>query len=104
VLRFPGVENPEVVPQDVVTLEADGQLSTLTGEDLAARYLKAPAEVSIVGERSATLSPSAGNGGLASKPSGQACAVGRRPGAERRPLRRRVRGYPGSRAGRDNSN
>jgi hypothetical protein len=65
VVRFPGVENPGVVPQDVVTLEADGQLSTLAGEDLAARYLAAPTEVSIVGERLATLSSSAEQPGMA---------------------------------------
>jgi hypothetical protein len=65
VVRLPGVENPGVVPQDVVALEADGQLSTLTGDDLASGYLVAPAGVSIVGERVTTLPSWAEQPGMA---------------------------------------
>lgn len=65
VVRLPGVESAGVMRQDVVAPEADGQLSTLSGNDLAARYLAAPAGVSIVGERVATLPTWAEQPGMA---------------------------------------
>ena len=65
VVRLPGVESPGVIPQGVVAPTADGQLAALSGDDLASRYLAAPAGVSIVGERVATLLSSADQPGMA---------------------------------------
>ncbi len=65
VIRLPRTENPGLVRQDVATPQADGRLSTSSGELVAARYLAAPTGVSIVGERLAELPASFEQRGMA---------------------------------------
>lgn len=65
VVRLPKTENPGAVPQDVAAPQADGGLSTRSGELVAARYLAAPTGVAIVGERVAELPASFEQPGMA---------------------------------------
>jgi len=65
IMRLPGVESIGVVPQDVVAPQADGLLSTRSGEAVSATYVAAPSGTAIVGERGAVLPASFEQPGMA---------------------------------------
>jgi hypothetical protein len=58
VARFPGAQDPGLLPQVVVVPRPDGHLVTRAGEELAAAYVTAPSTVTLAGERVATVPPS----------------------------------------------
>jgi len=65
VVRLVPTESPGVMPQDVVAVGKDGRLTTRTGAEVEASWVAAPAGVSLVGERVATLPPSFDQQGMA---------------------------------------
>jgi hypothetical protein len=65
VVKLRGTENPGVVPQDLASPQADGRLSTRSGELVAAPYVATPTGISIVGDRVATLPASFEQQGMA---------------------------------------
>jgi hypothetical protein len=65
VARLRGVESPGVMPQDVVRVGRDGRLSTLAGSDVSAPHVATSTDVSLVGERVATLPASFEQPGMA---------------------------------------
>jgi hypothetical protein len=54
VVRFPGVQSPGAVPQEVVRPRPDGRLATLAGRLVDAPYVAAPSGIEMVGEPVAT--------------------------------------------------